>query len=925
MKERVKDMKKKLNRFVSKLLALLFLAVTCHAAFAGIGGGLLALYASAYDYTAATYSGIYAINGVRGVRPPVAGETPDTAITPEGEYTGAVSWYNDTDDEAVSPETSFVRDKEYTATFTLTAVTEGSDVYSFWAVTGNYQFDYSDPETLRSFFSVGALTPELVGEAFTGPTDTLVFKISFSAAGMALDVSELSVPLPMPGDSVPKAYIGGVIGEHLTGDIEWWDYPNDSFIVGTTVLGYFKLTADEGYTFPYTFDEDVSLTVNGGAVDVRFVGGNDGKHLVGGLTCTVPGAYTLVGTPAIDITAPKFGDVLTVDTSGLTALGTGASLGEFSYQWKRDGAPIAGAVDETYTVVKEDIGKAVTVTVSNAYCYNTVTSSATDAAAKADGPSAPAVAGGYASNGETYTYTVAAPASGALYKMDDGAWQTAKSFSGIVPGSQHTFYAKTAETDTHLESAPGGTGPVDFPKLPQDPPVILYTLAGNYADGGVTVTITNPASGATYSTDPDDGYGANPVIAVNQGISSVTIYVRLDETATLAQSAAASAAIDFTKDEQAPPSIALTYAADGTTDYTVTIARVQGAEYSFDGITWSDADGANVKANCPPNASVSGYIRYKETDEYNASPAAYERVLLPLFQAQSPVAAPDGGTFTTSVVVSLTSATAGAEIFYTLDGSAPTAHSTKYTAPFTLTATTTVKAVAVKTDMRNSEVLTVAFTKQNSGGGNPGGGNPAAPVPTPAPDDEADTGSWANPFTDVTASDWFFGDVAYAATHGLFKGVSATSFSPNTPMTRGMLVTVLHRLAEEPATASSAPFNDVETGAYYANAVSWASANGVINGVSADTFAPETVITREQFATMLYRYAKDYLKLTAVPNGDLAKFTDAGDVSEWARDAVTWAVGAELINGRTATTLAPKGSATRAEVAAVLRRFAETL
>lgn len=143
-------------------------------------------------------------------------------------------------------------------------------------------------------------------------------------------------------------------------------------------------------------------------------------------------------------------------------------------------------------------------------------------------------------------------------------------------------------------------------------------------------------------------------------------------------------------------------------------------------------------------------------------------------------------------------------------------------------------------------------------------------------------------------------------------------------MTRAMLVTVLHRAEGEPAAADISSFTDVPADAYYAQAVAWASQNEIVKGMDAETFAPDTPVSREQIAAILERYA-DFKGLATEEAGDLTSFIDATDVSEWATGNVTWAVGAGLLNGRDDGTLDPLGNATRAEVAAMLQRFLENV
>ena len=188
---------------------------------------------------------------------------------------------------------------------------------------------------------------------------------------------------------------------------------------------------------------------------------------------------------------------------------------------------------------------------------------------------------------------------------------------------------------------------------------------------------------------------------------------------------------------------------------------------------------------------------------------------------------------------------------------------------------------------------------------------------------EEDKSETSMAFTDVKSTDWFFDSVKYVADNKLMNGVSETEFAPNNTLTRAMLVTVLYRNAGELATNRSIPFADVDMGAYYANAVSWAKQNGIVSGVTENEFAPDTNITREQIATIIFRYAQ-YKGMDAVTLEENLHFTDADEISEYAVSAMNWAVGTGLMKGKSTTTINPKDNATRAEIAAILQRFIET-
>ena len=175
------------------------------------------------------------------------------------------------------------------------------------------------------------------------------------------------------------------------------------------------------------------------------------------------------------------------------------------------------------------------------------------------------------------------------------------------------------------------------------------------------------------------------------------------------------------------------------------------------------------------------------------------------------------------------------------------------------------------------------------------------------------------PFTDVSEGDWFYDPVCFVFENGLMTGTSATTFEPNTHLSRAMLVAVLHRLEGSPA-ASGGDFTDVADGDWYAQAVNWAASVDVVNGFDDGTFQPNAAITREQLAAILRNYAQ-YKGLDVTTSGDLNTYTDANSVSDWAKESMQWAVGEGLLSGMTVDTLEPQGHSTRAQVAAVLQRY----
>ena len=196
--------------------------------------------------------------------------------------------------------------------------------------------------------------------------------------------------------------------------------------------------------------------------------------------------------------------------------------------------------------------------------------------------------------------------------------------------------------------------------------------------------------------------------------------------------------------------------------------------------------------------------------------------------------------------------------------------------------------------------------------------NPGKPSTPTTPDKPTD----GFKFTDVSRNDWFYGDVSYVYENGIMDGVSAETFAPNATLTRGMIVTILYRMENKPAVTGASKFTDVDANEWYGAPVAWAAENGIVTGYSETTFGPNDPVTREQLAAILYRYAV-YKGMSAVTlEQNLSRFTDADQISAYAVPAMNWAVGKGLINGADGK-LSPKASATRAQVAAIIHRYLE--
>lgn len=176
------------------------------------------------------------------------------------------------------------------------------------------------------------------------------------------------------------------------------------------------------------------------------------------------------------------------------------------------------------------------------------------------------------------------------------------------------------------------------------------------------------------------------------------------------------------------------------------------------------------------------------------------------------------------------------------------------------------------------------------------------------------------PFTDVKRGDWYYDSVAFVYGKEYFSGMAANAFSPGTSMTRAMLATVLHRVSGLENAGGGTAFADVLAGQWYTDGIAWASEKGIVNGMGEGVYSPDTAVTREQLVTMLYRY-QSYRGGNVSVSGTLTAYPDGNMVSDWAKTAMEWAIGAKLVQGRNTGVLDPGGTATRAEVATILQRF----
>lgn len=183
---------------------------------------------------------------------------------------------------------------------------------------------------------------------------------------------------------------------------------------------------------------------------------------------------------------------------------------------------------------------------------------------------------------------------------------------------------------------------------------------------------------------------------------------------------------------------------------------------------------------------------------------------------------------------------------------------------------------------------------------------------------------WSNPFVDVDVTSWYFEAVKYVNSRGWMLGSSEVDFLPNTQAIRGTIVQSLYFFDGRPSDIGTSKFKDVSPAIWCYEPVTWAYNKGIVSGYDDETFGIQDYITREQFATILYRYM-DYKGYDKSKSVDLSSYEDKDEISSWALEAISWANAEGLINGRTETSLVPKGTITKAEVAVILMRFNENV
>ncbi len=602
------------------------------------------------------------------------------------------------------------------------------------------------------------------------------------------------------------------------------------------------------------------------------------------------GKTPLAATLAIAGTGFTTGDIIT-PTGKVNGEDLISSNADYTLQWMRNGADIAGATGTTYAVTSADLGTSITLKAIGTGSYTGTVKADGEVTVAALAPSAPVITASAGNKQVTVKWSAPAangsPITGYMISVKEGgtgsydpgtllgADAVSYTFSGLTNGTIYTFKLTAANAIGVSDSNEATATPY------------ASSPGGGISAPGNTVKVTIPGTGATVSITIEVA-GAQAEIT-----SDKTAFGKLFENS----SAAGTVVLDLSSlgssvNEVVFPNSfvkALENAlSGGESDITgLKIMLPGGDSILFD----SDA----LKTICAAAGSGSLSVRIKQVAVGSLSSAM-----------RGALNGENAGA-----VIEITVSTGGKEIS-DLGGTAKITFSVtigsdvKSAKVYKLFSDGTRELVDFVLDLENGEITMERET-----------------LSTYAVIFSSKT-EWVNPFADVSEKDWYYNDVAYVCGNSLMNGVSATSFSPSGTTTRAMVATVLWRLQGEPSASAANPFADVGSGMWYSQAIAWAAEKGIVNGIGGGLFDPTANVTREQFAAMLYRYAqyKGY-DISAASSANITAFADHGEISAYALPAMTWAYGEGIITGRTGTALAPLGSAQRSELAAMLHRFLE--
>ena len=488
------------------------------------------------------------------------------------------------------------------------------------------------------------------------------------------------------------------------------------------------------------------------------------------------------------------------------------------------------------------------------------------------------------SEGKAVEYAYVMGANGSAEKLDENAWTSNASFGSLQPGTAYTFFARYAEGGNY-DASPASIG------------TAIYTLPNTPAAGvGYTIDYEQETAtaSATYEISTDGTTWNEGTINITPGGA---LYVRVKSNGDI------PASESRTNTLPARPA-----APTGITGGNNQISGLDTTmEYSTDGTAWTKVEADDLSNGVLSNLEAGEYwVRFAAKSDAFASESVAVTVTNPYI--------PPNPSYLITIADSE-------------DGAVTSSHTAAKKGD-TVTLTVTPEDGYELADLTVTDFWGKDVALTDNGDGTYSFTMPGSQVEIEAsftqagePEPEPEL-----PFTDVTEADWFYDEVQYVVDNGLMIGTSDTTFDPNGTTTRAQVVTILYRLEGEPDLSGENlgyPYEDVPADTWYTDAVYWARLNGIVYGNSDTQFDPDDPITREQLAAMLYRYAQ-YKGYDVTATGDLSGFADADTVSGWAQEAVSWSVGAGLIQGDE-NGLTPTSTAIRAQIAAILMRFCENV
>jgi hypothetical protein len=931
----------------------------------GITGLPATVYAEGLDDEAIAAADKAALAIGFSVADSVYGVTADLTLPSSGASRSSIAWLSDTpeviaNDGAVTRPDADAEDAEVTLTATIT-YGEASDTRDFVVTvlkeTAPLPGDEADDDEIIP--EVGApydgesYAEELIlmGEAvpaYEEPPDLeMVARTATTVTMTAIDGAEY----------IARDYQMRPIGEWQDSNVLTGLEPNTSYLV----LARWKET---------------SITFSSRAVKTD-------KAVLGG-SVYINGSYV-------------FGQTLTADISLLTIAPTGAEFGEIFYQWTRAGAYISYATGSTYTLTAADIGHMINVKVRAENCHGEINGAAgffTVEKAPQAKPPVPSAAsktaisitlnategaeyrgagkdwlketythlagvvlistapftenltgsvsiGGPAVYGETLTATATGTQGGTSLVY---TWYRSGESAPIHTGSTYQTVPADIGRTLRVEAESSGYGgklisadTAAIAKAVQTPPSLVYTRSGDYEIAGVTVTITSPASGAAYSFDGST-YGTSNSHTFAPGVSSVVIYARLDETSTHLQSDSASLALDFTKQNQTAPTVALSVTADeNLITLHISAGGGQSGSYAYKIAGGSYADlpeGGDVTLTIP-GETIMVSVCAKGDAYYNPSPDISQAIALPKYLNSATVTVSEANFTKTAHSIAMSAAPVasnGGEMEYSFDGAAYVTLDINALPSFTGLAAGSNHTIALQvqgsTEREAGEPTSVTLQTLPAGGtGSSDSGRSIITIPEPNPNHPPLPDAEFTPteqYIDI-AGHWAIESINYVLARGLFSGTSATTFSPDTAMERGMLVTVLGRLAGATVRDyQSSSFSDVAADTYYLPYIEWAYDNDIISGIGNNQFAPQKAVTREQIALILQNYAQSNGYILPVTRESIT-FADDAHIGSSYKAAVRAMQEAGIMVGGSGNKFNPQYPVTRAEAAAILHRYVKLI